>query len=149
VKLEDKMLGKVALITPDDPAYTGVYQAELLDLVSTTILCESLSERIAIHEEHSRTYLVARSVDRLHPRQLKVPLVSISLRMRERSDETSRSSVHVNRNVNASLLLVFIEDVVDLPNRLVVASVCASENDKNTNGILVNVVLHKLGIKAI
>jgi hypothetical protein len=35
VELEDKVLRKVALITPDDPSYTSVNQAELLDWVST------------------------------------------------------------------------------------------------------------------
>jgi len=38
VKLEDEVLGKVALVTPDDPAYTGVHKAELSDLVSTILL---------------------------------------------------------------------------------------------------------------
>ena len=38
VKFEDKVLRKVALITPDDPSYTSVDQAELLNLVSTNFV---------------------------------------------------------------------------------------------------------------
>lgn len=38
VKLKDKVLGQVALVTPDDPSHTSVHQAELLISVSTNFV---------------------------------------------------------------------------------------------------------------
>jgi hypothetical protein len=64
VELEDEMLGEIALIPPDDPANTCIDEAEL----------------------------VAADVDRLHPWEFKVPLLT-SFGVREWGDEASRGSL--------------------------------------------------------
>lgn len=52
-------------------------------------------------------------------------------------------------DIDARLLLVSVQDVVDLLYRFVVAGVGATQDHENTNGVLVNVLLDQLRIQAV
>jgi len=95
VQLEDQVLRQLGLITPDDPANTSVDETEF----------------------------VAGCVDRLDSGKLKVPLVTADLGVREGRYEATAGCVDVDGDVDAGLLLVGVEYVVNLPDWLVVASV--------------------------
>lgn len=114
------MFGQVALVSPDDPANTSVHKTEL----------------------------VAAGVDGFDARKLEVPLFA-GLGVREWSNEASGRSIDVNGNVVAGLLLKGIQNVVNLLYRLVVTCVRAAQDYKHTNGVLVNVLLHQLRVKAV
>jgi len=55
----------------------------------------------------------------------------------------------MNWDVDSCLSLVFVEDVEDLLNRLIVASVCAFKNNEDSDSVLVNVLLDQLRIKCV
>ena len=61
--------------------------------------------------------------------------------MCERCDEATAGSIDVDRDVNAGVLLVLVQNVVDLPDGLVVTGLGASEDDEDANGVLINVLL--------
>ena len=121
MQLKDEVLGQVRLVAPDDPAHTGIYEA----------------------------VLVSGSVDRLDPRQLKVPLRAAHAGVRKGGDEPARGRVHVYRDINPRLLLVLVEDLGDLLDRLVVARVGRPEDDKDADRVLVDRVPHQVGVQAV
>lgn len=61
--------------------------------------------------------------------------------MRERCDKTTRCCVDMDWDIDARLLLVSVQDIVNLLYRFVVAGVGATQDYEDTNGILVDVLL--------
>ena len=83
-----------------------------------------------IHE----SILVARGVDRLHPVDAEVPL---EVRLEERSDESARGAVDMDRDVDALVALEPIERGGDLPDRLVAAIERRAEDPHDADRVLV------------
>src|SRR5690242_17315207 len=109
MQFEYQVFGQVAFVPPDDPAHASIH----------------------------KTKLMATGVDRLNAGKLKVPLL-ISLCMCKWCNKTARGSIDMNGNIDASLLLVSVQDIVDLLNGLIVACISAAQNHENTNGVLVD-----------
>ena len=84
--LENQVLGKLRLVSPDDPAHTSIDKPEF----------------------------VARGIDGLNTRQFKVPLWASDLRVCKRCDEATRCGIDVDWNVDTRLLLIFVENFGDL-----------------------------------
>ena len=78
-----------------------------------------------------------------------IPLRTTSFGMGEGSNEAAAGSIDVDWDVNASLRLIFVQDLADLLDRLVMASVGASEYDKDANRVLVDVLLHQFRIEPV
>jgi hypothetical protein len=137
VQLEDQVLRKHRLVTPNYPAHTSVDEAKL----------------------------VAGCVDGLDTWEFEVPLWTSGLGVREgcnlgrrlaskifrARDETYKSStccINVNWDVNTGLGLVLVKYLGDLLNGLVMPSVGTSQDDKDPNGIPVNVLLYQFRVKS-
>jgi len=137
MQLKDQVLGQILFIPPNDPAHSSVNQAKF----------------------------VTTCVDGLYSRALKIPFVSISFGMRERGNETATGRVHVDGNVNSGFLLIFVQNIIDLPYRLVVTftqseavrtgqtfpltCISAAQNDEYSYGILVNVLFDQFWVQPI
>jgi hypothetical protein len=67
----------------------------------------------------------------------------------ERRYKATRSSVYVNRDIDASRLLIFIQNIVDLLHWLVMSSVGRAENYEDTDCVFVNVLLDKLWVESV
>jgi len=55
----------------------------------------------------------------------------------------------VDGNVDAGLLLILVQDVVDLLDWLVMTGVSGTKDNEDTNGVLVNVLLDELWVKPV
>lgn len=77
-----------------------------------------------------RAYLVTRNIDRHDFLASEVPL---QIRDDERSDETTTGGINVDGSINVSLN----EEIVDSLDVLVLTSVGGTQNDADTNGVLV------------
>ncbi len=87
-----------------------------------------------------QTVLVPRRVDGLHARQPEVPQ---EVGVDERRDEGARGAVHVHRHVDAGPLLVGVQRLADLLDRLVGAVEGGAEDGDDADGVLV-AALHGL-----
>ena len=97
---------------------------------------------------HTQSKLVSAGVYRLHPWELKVPFEAC-LGMREGSNESAGCSIYMYRDVHAGLLLVFVQDVVNFLHGFVVTGVRAAQDDKYTDGVLINVLFDQLRVQSI
>ncbi len=55
----------------------------------------------------------------------------------------------MNRDIHSRLGFVLIEDLGDLLNGLVMSRICASEDDEDADGVLVDVLLHELCVEPV
>jgi hypothetical protein len=104
-------LGQVVLVSPDDPTYSGIDEAEF----------------------------VSRSVNGLDTRELKVPLGSSSFSMSEWRNKATRCCIDMDWDIVSSLLLKLVQDLRDFLHWFVMTSVSRAQNHKDTNGVLVDV----------
>lgn len=120
MQLENQVLRQIALVPPDNPANTSV----------------------------DKTKLMTASVDGFDSRKLEIPPLT-GFGVREWGNEASRCSINVDGNVIASLLLIGIQDIVDLFYWFIVACVSATQDDKNAYSVLIDVLLHQLGVQTV
>lgn len=122
MQLKDEMFRQVRFVSPDDPTNSSI----------------------------DKTKLVSRDVDTLHSREGEVPVITFAnLCICEGSNEATRCGINVDGDIHASRLFILVQDVVDLPDWLVVSGVGTSENNEHTYRVLVNVLLDKLWVEAI
>jgi len=53
----------------------------------------------------------------------------------------------MNRDIDARLLLIRIQNIADLLHGLIMPRIRRPQNHKHPNGILIDILLHKLGIQ--
>lgn len=111
------MLREVCFIPEDNPAHARIDEAEL----------------------------VATGVDGADTGQRKIPFEA-SFGVCEGGDEPTRGSIDMDGNVNASLLLIRVEHGVNLIYGFVVSSVGGAKDDKDSNGVLIEIFLDKFGV---
>lgn len=76
-----------------------------------------------------------------------LPIGSPSLGMGKRGNESAARCINMDRNIDARPILVLIENLRNLLDWLVVPGICAAENNKHANGVLVNVLSHEIGVQ--
>ena len=114
-------LGKIALISPDNPTHSCVDQ----------------------------TKLVPRGIDGLDARTLKVPLWSSDLSMGKGRNEPTRSCIYVDWDIVTCLLLELVQNLMNLFDGLIMSSVGRAQDDENANGILVNVLANQIWVESV
>jgi len=92
------------------------------------------------------TEFVARGIDGDHAGELEIPEERWSC---EGGDERARSTVDVNGDGMSSLLLILIQAVAHLFDGLIMARVCAAEDDKDADGVFVYKVHRALGVETV
>ena len=96
------------------------------------------------HETHAgigQPVLVPADVDRDHPGQAEIPL---EVGVQERHHEAATGGVHVDRDVEALLLLELVQCGADLSDRLQLTGVGGAQDAHHPDGVLVDRVDHLL-----
>ena len=80
---------------------------------------------------------------------MSIPLVSSGACMRKWSNEASTSSIHMNRNIDSRLLLKLVQNIGYFLHGFIVTSVSRTQNHKDPNGVLIDILRHQFRIKTV
>jgi len=115
MKFEFQVFGQRLLITENNPSQAGIHKTEFMTGTASSVI--SLKRGWAIR------------IDTFDTGDFKAEFDAWCC---ERTKHSTTCPIEMNRDINAGLFLVFIEDRSDFFNGFVVSCVRRSENDKDS-----------------